>query len=174
MLSKRAERVTTQGLRPRLSFDRVNDELIIMPGASKVVMVNSGVISDTGQFPVYLMGGKRGRIETSETTAPKPKADGKSAGIRLGELDEEFVYETKEGDRIILGSQTWKVTRIDADRVLVEPASPGSSRMPFWRGEQAPRSELLADATAVFHGEMERRLNAEGDEAVQEWLMRDH
>ena len=57
-------------------------------------------------------------------------------GVRLGELDEEFVYETKEGDRIILGSQTWRVVRIDSDRVLVEAAAPGSSRMPFCAGSR--------------------------------------
>ncbi|HUO06785.1 MAG TPA: DEAD/DEAH box helicase [Phycisphaerae bacterium] len=177
MLSRRAERVTAQGLRPRLSFDRVNDELIIMPGTAKVLMLNSGVIADTGQFPVYLIGGKRGKVATSERSPTPPEAAGvdeKGVGVRLGELDEEFVYETKEGERIILGSQTWKVVRIDADRVLVEPAAPGSSRMPFWRGEQAPRSELLADAIAIFHGEMERRLKETGDDPTREWLMTEH
>ena len=175
MLSKRAERVTTQGLRPRLSFDRVNDELIIMPGAAKVLMMNSGVISDTGQFPVYLIGGKRGKVELGEWKGGRGKAkEENTAGVRLGELDEEFEYDTKEGDRVILGSQTWKVVRIDADRVLVEPAAPGSSRMPFWRGEQAPRSELLAEAVAGFHAEMDKRLRESADDAVQEWLIREH
>ncbi len=176
MLSKRAERVTSQGLRPRLSFDRVNDELILMPGAAKVLLMNSGVISDTGQFPVYLAGATRGKVETGERgkSGQKEENDGGSPGVRLGELDEEFVYETAEGDRIILGSQTWKVVRIDADRVLVEAAAPGSSRMPFWRGEQPPRSELLGEAVAAFHGEMERRLGADGEEAVREWLIREH
>ncbi len=173
MLSKRAERVTSQGLRPRLSFDRVNDELIIMPGAGKVVMVNSGVISDTGQFAVYLAGKTRGKVETASKRSPREAADEEKGrtGVRIGELDEEFVYETKEGDRIILGSQTWRVVRIDSDRVLVEAASPGSSRMPFWRGEQAPRSELLGDEVAFFHGEMGRRLVEEGEEKVHQWLI---
>ncbi len=192
MLSKRAERVTSQGLRPRISFDRVNDELIIMPGAAKVLLVNSGVIADTGQFPVYLAGSKKGRVELAEDMAPREAqqrrwgggGDGingngsaeKNAGpgIRLGELDEEFVYETKEGDRIILGSQTWRVVRIDADRVLVEHSDPGSSRMPFWRGESAPRSEMLGDAVAKFHGEMERRLSSETEDNTLGWLLRDH
>jgi ATP-dependent Lhr-like helicase len=183
MLSKRAERVTNQGLRPRISFDRVNDELIILPGAAKVVLVNSGVIADTGQFPVYLAGSRRGRVELSEEMAPREAqqqrwGEGENAqagpGVRLGELDEEFVYETKEGDRIILGSQTWRVVRIDADRVIVEPAEPGSSRMPFWRGESAPRSEMLGDAVARFYGEIERRLGAEADDATEEWLRKSH
>jgi ATP-dependent Lhr-like helicase len=178
MLSKRAARVTTQGLRPRISFDRVNDELIALPGTAQVVMFNSGVIADTGQYPVYLAGARRGRVELTEM-APRDiqqarwgagkavDAEEKTGpGIRLGELDEEFVYETKEGDRIILGSQTWRVVRIDADRVLVEHAAPGSSRMPFWRGESAPRSELLGEAVARFHGEMERRLGASGVHAL--------
>ncbi len=111
-----------------------------MPGAAKVLMMNSGVISDTGQFAVYLAGARRGKVGTGPT---RPEAAGvrrrheeAGAGVRLGELDEEFVYETKEGDRIILGSQTWRVVRIDSDRVLVEAAAPGSSRMPFWRGSR--------------------------------------
>jgi ATP-dependent Lhr-like helicase len=177
MLSKRAERVTSQGLRPRLSFDRVNDELIIMPGAGKVLLMNSGVISDTGQFAVYLAGATRGKVETGgkgEVGSRKLEEGGAGPGVRLGELDEEFVYETKEGDRIILGSQTWRVVRIDSDRVLVEAAAPGSSRMPFWRGESAPRSELLGEAVAGFHGEMERRSSHDGEESVREWLMGAH
>ena len=186
MLSKRAQRVTAQGLRPRISFDRVNDELVIMPGAAKVVLVNSGVIADTGQYPVYLIGAKRGKVELAEEKAPREAAQERwgmkkePPGVRLGELDEEFVYETKEGDRIVLGSQTWRVVRIDADRVLVERAEPGSSRMPFWRGESAPRSEMLGEALARFYGEMERRMeNRElktgknGEEDIGAWLMRE-
>ncbi|HVT81907.1 MAG TPA: DEAD/DEAH box helicase, partial [Phycisphaerae bacterium] len=200
MLSKRAQRVTTQGLRPRISFDRVNDELIALPGTAQVVMFNSGVIADTGQYPVYLAGGKRGKVDLADM-APRDiqqarwggnkvvdavekggegGGPGGGPGIRLGELDEEFVYETKEGDRIILGSQTWRVVRIDADRVLVEPAAPGSSRMPFWRGESAPRSELLGEAVAHFHAEMEKRLAGSDTlkrgakaENVADWLMRE-
>jgi ATP-dependent Lhr-like helicase len=211
MLSKRAERVTSQGLRPRISFDRVNDELIIMPGASSVLMMNSGVISDTGAFPVYLIGGKKGRVENTKhetrntklEMAPREAAQEKGAGggfngLRIGELDEEFVYETKEGDRVVLGSQTWRVVRIDADRVLVERAEPGSSRMPFWRGEQAPRSEMVGEAVGRFYGEMESRLggntpsanmlsgapaplsmahaggDGSGEEAVRDWLVKQH
>ncbi len=177
MLSKRAQRVTSQGLRPRLSFDRVNDELIIMPGASKVVMVNSGVISDTGAFPVFLVGGKKGRVELGAKSeqAPREAAQAKSAtGLRIGELDEEFVYETKEGDRIVLGSQTWRVVRIDADRVLVEHGAPGSSRMPFWRGEAAPRSDMLGDALCTFLREVETRLLNEDDEKTRAWLQETH
>ncbi len=192
MLSKRAERVTAQGLRPRISFDRVNDELTIMPGAALVLLVNGGVISDTGQFPVYLAGAKRGRAELGggkhngheQGASPREEhLDRGAPGVRLGELDEEFVYETKEGDRIILGSQTWRVVRIDADRVLVEHATPGSSRMPFWRGERPPRSEMLGEALARFNGEMEKRLwhrhpaddsASPDDAATLDWLTREH
>ncbi len=173
MLSKRAERVTSQGLRPRISWDRVNDELLILPGAAQVVMVNSGVISDTGQFPVFLLGATRGKIETSDRQASPREEATAGPGVRLGELDEEFVYETKEGDRVVLGSQVWRVARIDADRVLVEPAAPGASRMPFWRGEAAPRSEILGAAVAQFHAAMEQRLNRDGEEPTRQWLIRE-
>ncbi len=197
MLSRRSERVGSlgagMGLRPRISFDRINDELTLMPGVAQVVLVNSGVISDTGQFPVYLIG--TGSDRDAEARRPGDAANStenqqseiknqKSPGVRLGELDEEFVYETKEGDRIILGSHTWRVVRIDADRVWVERAEAGTSRMPFWRGERAPRSEMLGEAVARFHGEMARRLHRnakrktrnskQDDEEMRDWLMRAH
>ncbi|MCL2647672.1 MAG: DEAD/DEAH box helicase [Phycisphaerales bacterium] len=195
MLSRRSLRVISQGdggrggggPRPRLSFDRVNDELIIMPGAAKVVMVNSGVISDTGAYPVYLVGAKKDRIATHGNLLPPSPlpslspshefaqnlrtSSGKAIGARIGELDEEFVYECREGDRFVLGSQTWQIVRIEADRVLVEHAAPGASRMIFWRGEQAPRSEMLGDALVRFLGELERRLWTQDDESICNWLM---
>src|SRR5262249_30714460 len=108
------------------------------------------------------------------TKDPKTASGGGAGGVRIGELDEEFVYETKEGDRIVLGSQTWQVIRIDADRVLVEHAAPGSSRMPFWRGEQAPRSDMLGDALVGFLAEMERRLRTDDDETTRTWLVETH
>ena len=178
MLSKRAERVTALGaggaLRPRLSFDRVNDELTALPGTAGVVMLNSGVIADTGMFAVYLAGTEEKKKDEGRKTKLDVGKEG-GFGVRLGELDEEFVFETKEGDRIVLGSQTWRVLRIDADRVIVERATPGSSRMPFWRGEKAPRTEMLGEAVARFHGEMARRVGGSRDVAgVREWLMREH
>lgn len=163
MLSRRADRVTATGLKPRISFDRVNDELIALPGTAKVAVTNSGVIADTGYFAVYAI---------DDRPAGEDKDSNKARGKRIGELDEEFVFETKEGDRILLGSQVWRVASIDADRVLVKRTTPGTMRMPFWRGERAPRSELLGEAIARFNSELEKRLD--GVDAAREWLIREH
>ena len=89
----------------------------------------------------------------------------------MGELDEKFVYETKEGDRIILGSQTWRVVRIDADRVLVEAAAPGSSRMPFWRGESAPRPKCSATPSQSFTAKWNAASLPESEDNTLAWLL---
>lgn len=148
MLARKTDRTTAQGLRPKISWDRVNDPLIALPSGARLAITNGGVITDTGAYPVYI----------AETRT------------RIGELDEEFVFETKEGDRILLGSQMWQVVSIDVDRVTVTPAKPGTSRMPFWRGEQAPRSEMLGEAQGALCRELERRYSADED-AARTWLI---
>lgn len=165
MLSKKTEAANAAGLRPRISFDRVNDRLIALPVSRKLATINGGVIADTGQFPVYLAGTEPAKNDT-ESTGRKP--------VRIGELDEEFVFETREHDNIVLGSQVWEVISITDDRVLVARAEPkGNIRMPFWRGEGAARSELLGRAIAQFNDECESHL-ASGVEPTREWLIRDH
>lgn len=140
-------------LRPRIAFDRVNDQLAGLPASRHLATVNGGVIAETGQYPVYIAQSK----------------------VRLGELDEEFVYETREQDRIVLGSQVWTVETIEPDRVTVNPAPPGgSAKMPFWRGEAAPRSPELGAAIASLNDEIERRLAVEGADAAREWLRATH
>ncbi len=122
---------------PRISFDRVNDLLLALPGSARVAMTNGGVIADTGQYAVIIDNTRR----------------------RIGELDEEFVYECKEQDRIVLGSQTWQIVAIDANTVTVTPAGAGGARVPFWRGELAPRSLLLGRAIAEFNRLLDNSTN---------------
>jgi len=147
MLSGRYPSEAFRDLRPRISWDRMNNRLHPMPGSQRLTVVNGGAIPDTGQFGVYLEDGS----------------------TRVGELDEEFVYETRIGDLFILGTNTWRVTDIGPDRVIVAPASLGPARMPFWRGEYFSRDYELGRHLGAFCRQLRERLN---DPTCQAWLRR--
>ena len=102
-------------LRPRVTWDRIAGKLTARQGANRVAIVNGGTIPDRGLYPVFLAGATR--------------------GARVGELDEEMVFETREGDTIILGASTWRVDSIEHDRVNVSPAPGEPGKMPFWKGD---------------------------------------
>lgn len=106
-------------LRARITWDRVTNLLTPRESAQRIAIVNGGTIPDRGLYGVYLAG------------AEKP--------TRLGELDEEMVFETKLGETIILGATTWRVAEITHDRVLVSPAPGEPGKMPFWHGDRAGR-----------------------------------
>jgi ATP-dependent Lhr-like helicase len=106
-------------LRARITWDRVTNLLTPRESAQRIAIVNGGTIPDRGLYGVYLAG------------AEKP--------TRLGELDEEMVFETKTGETIILGATTWRVVEITHDRVLVAPAPGEPGKMPFWHGDSAGR-----------------------------------
>jgi ATP-dependent helicase Lhr and Lhr-like helicase len=107
-------------LRPRLTYDRIGGLLRARPGAKRVAILNGGTIPDRGLYGVFLIGA------------------GKGQG-RVGELDEEMVFEIKAGDCFMLGASTWRVEEITFDRVIVSPAPGQPGRMPFWRGENQAR-----------------------------------
>ncbi|MEN6520207.1 MAG: DEAD/DEAH box helicase [Armatimonadota bacterium] len=132
-------------LRARVSLDRLNGRISPLPGSQRLVIANGGAIPDTGEYGVYL-------------------AD---AHMKIGELDEEFVYEAREGDTFSLGTNNWKIQRIEADRVIVSHGSQIQAKTPFWRGENVPRSAR----TGRKMGEMLRKIAEMGDEA-QEWVSR--
>ena len=102
-------------LRARVVWDRVHNRLAALPGTAQLALVGGGTIPDTGQFPVYLGEG----------------------GPRLGELDEEFVYERRVGETFVLGNSTWRIAAIEPHRVVVATAEGQTAVMPFWRGESA-------------------------------------
>jgi ATP-dependent Lhr-like helicase len=104
-------------LRPRINWDRINGELSPRTGSQRVAILNAGTIPDRGLYGVFLLG-KEGE-----------------ANSRVGELDEEMVYEIHPGDVFLLGASSWRVIEITQDRVLVSPAPGQPGRMPFWRGE---------------------------------------
>jgi ATP-dependent Lhr-like helicase len=125
-------------LRPRLVYDRDTGTLTSRPGAQRLAVTSGGAIPDRGQFAVFLASS----VEESE----KPS--------RVGELDEEMVYESRPGDVISLGATSWRITEITHDRVLVIPAPGQPARLPFWRGDDAGRPAELGAALGAFTGEL--------------------
>ena len=122
-------------LRPRLVYDRDTGTLTARPGAQRLAVTSGGAIPDRGLFTVYLASG-----------AEKPS--------RVGELDEEMVYESRPGDVISLGATSWRITEITHDRVLVIPAPGQPARLPFWRGDEVGRPAELGAALGAFTGEL--------------------
>ncbi len=121
-------------LRPRLTWDRVSNQLTPREGAKKMAIINGGTIPDRGLYGVFLAGATR--------------------GARVGELDEEMVFESRTGDTIILGASTWRIEEITHDRVSVSPAPGEPGKMPFWHGDTAGRPSEFGEKI----GEMTREL----------------
>uniref|UniRef100_UPI0035948D98 helicase-related protein n=1 Tax=Thiocapsa sp. TaxID=2024551 RepID=UPI0035948D98 len=113
MLSGRYPSSDFADLKPLLVWDRAADTLGVRKGTAMVTRLNAGTIPDRGNYAVHLG----------------------EEGPRIGELDEEMVFETKAGDCILLGASTWRVEAITRDRVLVSPAPGEPGRLPFWRGD---------------------------------------
>ncbi|HWE87456.1 MAG TPA: DEAD/DEAH box helicase [Terracidiphilus sp.] len=103
-------------LRPRLTWDRVRNVVTPREGAARLAILNAGTIPDRGLYGVFLA-----------------HSEGKS--VRVGELDEEMVFESHPNETFILGASTWRITDITHDRVLVEPAPGEPGKMPFWKGD---------------------------------------
>lgn len=124
-------------LKPRVVYDRVTGVLTPRPGAQRVAVTNGGTIPDRGMFGVFLVG-------TGEAG---------SAPRRVGELDEEMVYETRVGDIFTLGATSWRVEEITRDQVRVTPAPGHTGRLPFWNGDSAGRPYELGKALGAFRRE---------------------
>ncbi|MFI9201674.1 ATP-dependent helicase [Streptomyces sp. NPDC053048] len=120
-------------LRPRLVWDRVAGTVTGRPGAQRLAVTSGGTIPDRGLFGVFLAG-----------------ADPKKGGGRVGELDEEMVYESRVGDVFTLGTTSWRIEDITRDRVLVTPAPGTPGRLPFWKGDQLGRPLELGRALGAF------------------------
>ncbi|MFC7431342.1 MULTISPECIES: ATP-dependent helicase [unclassified Agrococcus] len=117
-------------LRPRVVWDRVSGTLTGRPGAQRLAVTSGGTIPDRGMFGVFLAGSERGG--------------------RVGELDEEMVYESRVGDVFALGATSWRIEDITHDRVVVTPAFGQPGRVPFWTGDAMGRSAELGAAIGGF------------------------
>ncbi|MGP3982757.1 ATP-dependent helicase [Streptomyces sp. KR80] len=137
-------------LRPRLVWDRVAGTVRGRPGAQRLAVTSGGTIPDRGLFGVFLAGAdpKKGG-GPSDTAARSASARG-GGGRRVGELDEEMVYESRVGDVFTLGTTTWRIEDITRDRVLVSPAPGVPGRLPFWKGDQLGRPLELGRALGAF------------------------
>ena len=132
MISGRYPESVSRYLRPLISWDRVNDRLTALPGSSPLAIGSGGTIPDRGTYALVL-GDRR---------------------TRIGDLDEEFVFETRPGDTFLLGSNVWRVTKIEDDRVVAEPAPGEIPRMPFWRGDALWRPYDLGLRVGAFRREV--------------------
>ena len=135
-------------LRPRIVWDRVGGLVRGREGARRLAVTNAGTIPDRGLFGVHLVEG----------------------GGRVGELDEEMVYEARAGQTFLLGASTWRIEEITRDRVLVSPAPGIPGLVPFWKGEGVGRPFELGEAI----GRAARELVGLDDEAAVERLVSQH
>ncbi|MEU5763602.1 ATP-dependent helicase [Nocardia sp. NPDC047648] len=127
-------------LRPRLVWDRDAGTLTGRPGAQRLAVTSGGAIPDRGMFAVYMVGEKASRV---------------------GELDEEMVYESRVGDVFALGATSWRIEEITFDRVLVTPAFGQPGRLPFWHGDGLGRPAELGAALGEFVRTVARERGAE-------------
>ena len=119
MLSGRYPSDEFAELRPRLTWDRVAGTLRAREGAARVAVANAGTIPDRGLYGVFLAGSDTPR--------------------RVGELDEEMVFESREGEVFVLGASSWRIEEITQDKVMVSPAPGEPGKMPFWHGDRPGR-----------------------------------
>ena len=150
MLSGRYPSDEFAELRPRITWDRVANRVTPREGSKKVAIANGGTIPDRGLFGVFLAGATR--------------------GARVGELDEEMVFESRTGDTVILGASTWRIEEITHDRVLVSPAPGEPGKMPFWHGDRASRPAEFGKKI----GEMTRELMQLPRPVAYSKLVEDH
>ena len=131
-------------LRPRIVWDRVNNTLRARDGSKRLAATSGGTIPDRGLFGVFL-----------------------PDGTRVGELDEEMVYESRPGETFVLGASTWRIEDITFERVTVTPAPGQPGKMPFWHGDRPGRPLELGRALGAFV----REIHELDDKSVQRRLM---
>ena len=138
MLSGRYPSDEFAELRPRLTWDRIAGTVRAREGAGRVAIANAGTIPDRGLYGVFLASG-----EARGSASGRAEAEGRSMGggkqRRVGELDEEMVFESRTGDVFVLGASSWRIEEITQDKVLVTPAPGEPGKMPFWHGDRPGR-----------------------------------
>ena len=153
MLSGRYSSDEFAELKPRIVWDRVGGTVRAREGAKRVAVVNAGTIPDRGLYGVFLSG-----------------ADESGRSRRVGELDEEMVFESRPGEVFLLGASSWRIEEITHDRVLVSPAPGEPGKMPFWHGDRPGRPPEFGRAI----GELSRTYAEMGKREAIQRLTRDH
>ncbi|MCU1350268.1 MAG: associated domain protein [Acidobacteria bacterium] len=138
-------------LRPRITWDRLSNAITARAGSKRVAILNGGTIPDRGLYGVFLIGAEKG-------------------AARVGELDEEMVFESRVGETFLLGASSWRIEEITHDRVLVSPAPGQPGKMPFWKGDQAERSVPFGEEI----GRLIRELRAMSPSAAVSTLTKRH
>jgi len=151
MLSGRYPSDDFADLRPRLTWDRLDNVVTAREGARRIAITNGGTIPDRGLYGVFLAGQH-------------------GPGARVGELDEEMVFESRVGETFLLGASSWRIEQITHDRVLVSPAPGEPGKMPFWKADTIGRPLELGRAV----GELVRTLVAMPPAAAVQRLVRHH
>ena len=136
-------------LRPRVVWDRVAGTIEGRPGSQRLAVTSGGTIPDRGLFGVFMVGGEPG-----------------GPGRRVGELDEEMVYESRVGDIFALGTTSWRIEEITHDQVLVSPAFGLPGKVPFWKGDGLGRPAELGAAIGAFTREIANGSEADARDRV--------
>ncbi|PYQ44483.1 MAG: DEAD/DEAH box helicase [Acidobacteria bacterium] len=164
MLSGRYPSDEFAELRPRLVWDRLRGAVRAREGAARLAVTNAGTIPDRGLYGVFLAdGAASGRPGAEDGRRP--------GGRRVGELDEEMVFESRAGEVFVLGASSWRIVEIERDRVLVVPAPGEPGKMPLWKGDRPARpvelgralGRLTRELAAAPPAESRRRLVEEHD-----------
>lgn len=140
-------------LRPRVTWDRVANTITARQGAKRIAITSGGTIPDRGLYGVFLAGTE------------------KNQSARVGELDEEMVFEASAGETFILGASTWRIEDITHDKVIVTPAPGQPGKMPFWKADAAERTvpfgeaigKLVREIRGAKRGDAIRRLTTRHD-----------
>ncbi|MCA9672528.1 MAG: DEAD/DEAH box helicase, partial [Myxococcales bacterium] len=148
MLSGRYPSTEFADLRPLINWDRERDLLSGRRAAKTISLVSGGTIPDRGLYGVYVG----------------------EDGPRVGELDEEMVYESRAGEVFTLGASTWRIEKVTRDRVLVSPAPGELGKLPFWRGDGPGRPLELGKAVGAFVRELARK----EPRAAETWLREEY
>ena len=145
MLSGRFADAPLQALKARLNWDRINQRLVARRGSRQVAVLNSGTIPDRGYYGVYLEG----------TT------------VKLGEVEEEFTFESRVGEVFFLGNSEWLIKQITPDRIIVSPVSAINPRAPFWKGDIQHRDYTTSKKIGKFRQNLVEKID--GGKALS-WL----
>ncbi len=141
MLSGRYPSDDFRDLRARITWDRTRGRVSAREGAQRLAVINGGTIPDRGLYGVFLRDG------------------GEKGSKRVGELDEEMVFELREGEVFLLGASSWRADEITHDRVIVTPAVGEPGKMPFWHGDRAGRPRAFGEAIGALTRRIARASN---------------